>query len=72
MIILYSTHCPKCTVLQKKLDKANIHYEICDDVDIIVKKGFTNMPVLEIENETLSFKQAVDWINERGCPTIDN
>ena len=65
MIILYSTHCPKCTVLQKKLDKANVQYEICDDVDIIVKKDFTNMPVLEIENETLSFKQAVDWINKK-------
>ena len=32
MNILYSTNCPKCQVLAKKLDMANIKYTVNDNV----------------------------------------
>ena len=30
--ILYSTHCPKCKVLEKKLQMANITYTVFDNI----------------------------------------
>lgn len=66
MIILYTTHCPKCRVLEKKLEKANIQYKICEDTAIMSEKGFTSAPVLEVNDKPLTFKEAVDWINNGG------
>lgn len=66
MIILYTTHCPKCKVLEKKLEKANIQYKICEDATIMREKGFTSAPVLEVDDKLLTFKEAVDWINKGG------
>ena len=39
-VILYSTNCPKCSVLEKKLSSANINYKIVTDTDLMIKKGF--------------------------------
>ena len=41
MVTLYTTHCPKCNVLEKKLDKKKIEYTLVDDFDIqaMVDKG---------------------------------
>ena len=62
-IVLYSTHCPKCEVLEKKLKAKNIEYEEVNDVDIMLNKGYTNIPVLEIDGKSMDFKTANDWIN---------
>ena len=62
-IILYSTHCPKCEVLEKKLKVKNIEYEEVNDVGIMLNKGYTNVPVLEIDGKSMDFKTANDWIN---------
>ena len=32
-IVVYSTHCPQCKVLEKKLQMAGIEFTICDDMD---------------------------------------
>lgn len=31
-IILYTNHCPRCTILEKKLQEKNISYETFTDV----------------------------------------
>jgi hypothetical protein len=61
--ILYTVDCPKCMVLEKKLNKANISYEICRDEDIMGQKNISNLPTLEVDGILYSFKEAVDWIN---------
>ena len=66
MTILYSTHCPKCKILEKKLDNAKIKYEICDDRELMTEKGFDFMPILEVDGQTMGFSEAVKWVNERG------
>lgn len=63
MNILYSTGCPKCKVLIKKLELAKIPYEICEDTEIIKEKGITSVPVFETKGKKLSFKEAIDYIN---------
>jgi len=62
-VVLYSTNCPKCIVLEKKLSDAKIKYEIENDVKKMIEKGFMSAPVLEVNGELMDFKNAVDWIN---------
>ena len=66
MITLYSTHCPKCKILEKKLDNAKIKYEICDDRELMAEKGFDLMPVLDVDGQIMNFGEAVKWVNERS------
>jgi glutaredoxin-related protein len=64
--ILYTTHCPACKVLTKKLISANIDFEECTDNEIMNRLKIDAVPVLEVDGKLLSLKQAVEWINERG------
>ena len=65
MIILYSTHCPQCRALEMKLNKANIEYEVCNDVELIKKMGFQAVPVLETPEGIFHFSEAVKWVNSK-------
>lgn len=64
-ITLYSTHCPKCQVLEKKLQNAGIKYDVCDDVDFMRSRGWSSAPMLEVNDKVMDFRAAVDWINQR-------
>lgn len=63
MIILYSTGCPKCQVLRKKLEKANINFNICKDTDTMKEKNINSVPALEVNGTLYSFKDAAELIN---------
>ena len=65
MIKMYSTHCPKCKILETKLNQKNIQYEECTDVEKMLSKGIETVPVLEVDGQLLDFGKAVRWINER-------
>ncbi len=66
-VILYSTHCPKCNVLKKKLDQHQINYDVVTDIDAIQdisnKTGIKTIPILEINNKFMDFKSAIDWMD---------
>ena len=64
-MVLYSTHCPKCKVLEAKLNQKGINYEENNDVELMMKKGFTTVPKLEVDGVVYDFKEAVEWIGER-------
>lgn len=64
-VILYSTNCPKCNVLKKKLSDDGINYTVEADVELMKSKGFTEAPMLEVDGNVLNFKQAVDWLKGR-------
>lgn len=68
---LYSTGCPKCNVLKKKLAAANIQYTEVTDTDKILEickaTGFESVPILEIEDgHILDFARAIDWLKKVG------
>ena len=65
MIILYTIDCPKCKVLERKLEEKNIQYEVCKDTNIMAEKEYMYLPILEIDDKVLNFKEAVDWIKEQ-------
>lgn len=64
-ITVYSTGCPKCKVLIQKLNDKNIPYIICDDIDIMLTKGLTSVPVIEKDGSLMGFKEAMKWANDR-------
>lgn len=65
-IILYTTHCPRCNVLKKKLDNIGVEYEECEDVDIMKERGFMQAPMLDVKGEVMDFAKAVKWINGKS------
>jgi len=62
-ITLYSTHCPKCNVLEKKLKEKNIIYKEVNDIEAMKEKGYLSVPVLEVNGTSMDFKTANNWIN---------
>jgi len=65
-VILYSNNCPRCNVLKAKLDDAGIQYETCNNIEIMIEKGFLSAPMLEVNGEYLKFTEAINWLNERS------
>lgn len=64
-VILYSTRCPKCGILKKKLTEKNIPYTEETSVDTMLSMGITQVPVLGCNNVLMEFPEAVKWINEQ-------
>ena len=64
-VILYSTGCPKCNILKKKLEDAQIDYKVIEDVDVMVSKGLKEVPWLEVDGNLMNFVDSSKWINER-------
>lgn len=64
-VVLYSTHCPKCKVLETKLKQKNVEYVEVDDVDTMLAKGIKSAPYLEVDETLMNFNDAVKWVNEQ-------
>lgn len=65
MVVLYTTGCPKCGVLKKKLDAKGIKYEENDSTMEMLSLGITQVPVLKVEDKLLEFSEANNWINQQ-------
>ena len=66
MITLYSTGCPRCTVLEKKLEQKNIEYSKITDVDAMVAMGIRSVPMLQIDDTApMDYMTAVNWVKEQ-------
>lgn len=65
MIVLFSTGCPRCSVLKQKLDDKNIKYIINDDISEIADKGFMSVPILKVNDIYLEFGAAIKWVNNQ-------
>ena len=61
-IVLYSTHCPKCNMIETKLKQKHINYTVNTNVDEMKQLGFHSMPVLKIDNQYLDFHRAYKWV----------
>lgn len=70
-IRLYSTHCPKCRVVEKKLEQAQIQYDLIDAkenpevIEELTALGVQQMPVLIIDDKILGFSEIIKWIGAR-------
>ena len=77
-VTLYTTHCPKCRVLEAKLKQKGVKFEVVEDQDVMVEKGFMEAPMLEVDGKIMDFVEAVIWLNNKDrsstedtgeCPT---
>lgn len=70
-VILYTIDCPKCLVLEKKLDEKGIKFTTVKDKELMLQLGFSEMPMLRIVSGNngnyvdLNFAEAVQWINKQ-------
>lgn len=64
-IVLYSTGCPKCKILKKKLDEKGIEYDEVNDVDAMLALNIYAVPVLIDGNNRMEFKEALDWVKNQ-------
>ena len=63
-VILYSTGCPKCQVLKKKLDAAGISYTVITDVDEMLALGIKSAPMLEADGRLMDFSGALAFARD--------
>lgn len=62
-IIFYTTDCPKCKVLKKKLENKNIKYILVDDQYKMKEQGITSVPALQIDGKIMFFEESVKYVN---------
>lgn len=66
-MILYSTDCPRCKVLEKKLGQKKIDFEVNKNLEEIMQvateNNFSSAPLLEVDGQVMGFEQANQFIN---------
>lgn len=63
-VILYTTGCPNCKLLEKLLTSKEIKHGIITDVDVMIKMGFQSSPQLEVDGLMMDYTHAKVWVNE--------
>lgn len=66
MVTLFSTNCPRCKILERKLTSAGIDYTVNYDIQEVIDAGFKSAPILKVDNTYYNFKEGVDWINNEN------
>lgn len=61
-VILFSNHCPQCRVLEAKLKQKGIEYREINDINLMLEKGFKSMPMLEVDENVMTYAQALKWL----------
>lgn len=62
-IVLLTTGCPQCHVLEAKLNQKKVDYTTVFGEEEIIRLGFTSAPLLKVGDEVLDFMKAVKYIN---------
>lgn len=63
-VVVYTTGCPRCAILEKKLCDKNVEFRKVSDVEEMQKKGIMSAPVLEVDGVLMGFTEAVKYVNE--------
>lgn len=63
-LVLYTTECPRCKILKKKLEQKNLDYGEVSDLDQMLAKGFKSVPVLEVDGKAYSYEDAMNFLNK--------
>ena len=66
-VVLFSTGCPKCKVLESKLRSKRVNFKKNVDTDAMREMGLESVPVLQVKDRLLNFVEANKWVNELGA-----
>lgn len=66
MITLYTIGCPRCKILEEKLNAAKIEYKKIDKLDEMPKEVVEQdrYPMLSVDDKLLNYVSAVKWLND--------
>ena len=63
-MILSTTGCPKCKILEKKLLDKGIDFEKCDDKEVMNSLGMVSLPMLKLDDGRMfGYFEAVKYVN---------
>lgn len=65
MNILYTTYCPKCNILKKKLKEKNIEFQENTNQQEMINMGLMSVPYLKVDDKLMDFIEANEWINKQ-------
>lgn len=69
MITIYSSHCPRCKMVENLLKNKNIKYSVVDDESIYLplaeKNDIGEMPFAEINGKLYETKGIIECINKK-------
>lgn len=65
-IILYSTKCPKCMVVETKLKQLHLNFKVVEDTDTVIAVGKANKintaPILQVGDKYYDFTGAIKFL----------
>ena len=61
-VILYTTDCPKCKVLEKMLENKNIKFSKNNNISDIQELGVYSAPQLLVNKELMDYNSATKWV----------
>ena len=63
-MVLYTTGCPKCRILEKKLNDKGVDFDKCEDKEVTKSLGIVSVPVLkDPDGNMLGYFEAVKYVN---------
>lgn len=75
MIKLYSTHCPKCRVLEMKLKQAGYQFEVIDDEEEVNKMAelysVKSVPFTTFEGFVYDFNQTLEHLQDSTFEIVE-
>lgn len=64
-IFYHHKGCGMCNVVEMMLKRNNIEYESIEDIDIMIERGITGTPTLDVDGTLYVKKECLDWIKGR-------
>lgn len=63
--VLYTVDCPKCKILERKLDEKGIEYQVVKDLDTMLAMGMMSAPMFRADGELMDYKAAIQWLSSK-------
>jgi len=67
MYKLYTTKCPKCILLERKLKEKGVEFEVVDNLEEVTKMansvGVSSVPFMVVDNKFMDYNDSMSCIN---------
>ena len=66
-VVVYTTGCPKCKILEKTLTAAGIQFTTESDMQKAINAGMQYAPCMSVnDGEIMDFSTAMKWVGARN------
>lgn len=64
VILYHQEDCPQCKMVVMLLNQKSIKWRPEEDIKVMLDKGITHVPTLEVNGAKMIGKNIIDWINK--------